>query len=145
MPALALRQQFSVHGEVLEQVEVLKNLGCLLAHDDDDIKAISAQLQKARATWAQVGQVLRSKNASPTVAATFYKELVEAILLYGSKTWVLSQTALVCLERFHICAAYQMATMHKSKWGAGDDMDLSMVGGCFAGERSENNGGLYWY
>jgi len=40
--ALALRQQFSVYGDVLEQVEVFKYLGRLLAQDDDDIRAICA-------------------------------------------------------------------------------------------------------
>jgi hypothetical protein len=54
-PAFALRQQFSVDGEVLEWVEVFKYLGRLLAQDDDDIQAICAQLRMACATWAQVG------------------------------------------------------------------------------------------
>jgi hypothetical protein len=83
--ALALRQQFSVNGEVLELVEVFKYLWRLLAQDDDDIQAIRTQLRKAHATWAQVGQVLRSKNISPHVITTFYKAVVQAILLYGSK------------------------------------------------------------
>ncbi len=42
--ALAIRQQFSVHGDVLEQVEVFKYLGCLLAQDNNDNQAIRAQL-----------------------------------------------------------------------------------------------------
>jgi hypothetical protein len=53
--ALALRQQFSVNGEVLKQVEVFKYLGRLLAQDNDDIQAIRIQLQKACATWAWTG------------------------------------------------------------------------------------------
>ena len=117
--ALALRQQFSVHGDVLERVEVFKYLGRLLAQDDDDIQAIRAQLRKARATWARVGQVLRSKNASPRVAAKFYTAVVQAVLLYGSKTWVLSTTALARLEGFHIRAAYWMAKQHKPRRGPG--------------------------
>ncbi len=52
---------------------VFKYLGRLLAQDDDDIQAIRAQLRKARATWARVGQVLRAENAPPRVAAKFYK------------------------------------------------------------------------
>ncbi len=78
----------------------------MMAQDDDDIQAIRAQLQKARSTWAWVRQVLRSKNASPFVAAQFYQAIIQAILLYGSKTWVISRTALAWLEGFHICAAY---------------------------------------
>ncbi len=117
--ALALRQQFSFNGEVLERVKVFKYLGCLLVQDDDDIQAICVQLWKARAIWAGVGQVLRNENVSPHVAATFYKAVVQAILLYGSKTWVLSRTALVRLEGFHIRAVYWMAKMHKPKQGPG--------------------------
>jgi hypothetical protein len=117
--ALALRQQFSVHGDVLERVEVFKYLGRLLAQDDDDIQAICAQLRKARATWARVGQVLWKENASPRVAAKFYTAVVQAVLLYGSKMWVFSTTALTWLEGFHIRAAYQMAKQHKPRRGPG--------------------------
>jgi hypothetical protein len=86
--ALALRQQFLSNEDVLEQVEIFKYLGRLLGQDDDDddIQAIRAQMRKARATWARVGQVLRSENAPPCVAAKFYKAIVHAVLLYGSKT-----------------------------------------------------------
>ena len=83
--ALALWQEFSIHGDVLEQVEVFKNLGSLLPQEDEDIRAIHAQLRKSRATWACVGHVLRSKNASPQVTAKFYKAMVQAMSLYGSK------------------------------------------------------------
>jgi hypothetical protein len=116
---LAMRQQFSVDGEVLEWVKVFKYLGLLLAQDDDNIQAIRDQLQKARVTWAWVRQVLRIENVSPHVAATFYKAVVQAILLYGSKTWVLSRMTLARLEGFHIRAAYRMVKMHKPKWGPG--------------------------
>jgi hypothetical protein len=115
--ALALHQQFSGAGEVLQQVEVFKYLGRLLAQDDDDIQAIRTQLQKACTIWARVDQALRNKNVSPHIAATFYKAVVQAILVYGSKTWVLSRTALACLEGFHIRAAYRMAKTHKPKQG----------------------------
>ena len=47
---LALHQQFRVRGDVLQQVEVYKYLGRMMAQDDDDIQAICAQLQKARST-----------------------------------------------------------------------------------------------
>ena len=57
---------------------------------------------KARGTWACVGQVLWSKNALPFVAEQFYQAILQATLLYGSETWVISQTALARLERFHI-------------------------------------------
>ena len=118
--ALALRQQFLVHGEALEQVEVFKYLGRLLAQDDDDLQAIRNQMRKARGTWARVGQVLRAENVPPQIAAKFYKAVVQAVLLYGSETWVLSTAALASLKRFHIHAAYRMAVKHKPRKGPGN-------------------------
>ncbi len=50
--ALALRQQYTIHGNVLEQVEVYKYLERMMAQDNDDAQAIRAQLRNARATWA---------------------------------------------------------------------------------------------
>jgi hypothetical protein len=97
----------------------MTSLGRLLAQDDDDIQAIRAQLQKARATWARVGQVLQAENVPPRVAAKFYKAVVQAVLLYGSETWVLSTTALASLGGFHIRAAYRMAVRHKPRRGPG--------------------------
>ena len=79
---------------------MFKYLGRLLAQDNDDTQAIRQQLQKARGVWAQVGQVLRGENATPQVAAKFYKVVIQAILLYGSKTWNLTASALPRLEGF---------------------------------------------
>jgi hypothetical protein len=118
--ALALCQQFTVHRDVLEHVEVFKYLGRMMAQDDDDIQAIQAQLQKARATWARVGEVLWSENASPPIATRFYQAIVQAILLYGSETWIISRTALARLEGFHIRAAYRMAKANKPKRSPGN-------------------------
>jgi hypothetical protein len=116
--ALALRHKFNVNGTVLERVEVFKYLGHLLAQDDDDAQAIRQQMQKAWGVWARVGQVLRGENVTPWVAATFYKAVVQAILLYGSKTWNLTASALARLERFHIRVAYKLAREHQPKQGA---------------------------
>ncbi len=70
--ALAIRQQFSIHGDDLEQVEVFKYLGRLLAQNDEDIQAIHNQLRKACAMGACVGQVLQAENVSPLLVKKFY-------------------------------------------------------------------------
>ena len=110
--ALALRQQFTMHGDVLERVEVIWYLGRLLLQDDDDIQAMRSQLCKAHGTWARVGQVLRKENAPPRVSAKFYKAIVQSILLYGRETWVLSTASLARLEGFHLRTACRMAKKH---------------------------------
>jgi hypothetical protein len=65
-----------------------------------------------------VGQVLRGENTAPRIAAKFYKAVVQAVLLYGSKTWNLTNSALARLKGFHVCAAYKMARKHRPKRGA---------------------------
>ena len=110
--ALALRQQFTIHGNVIERVEVYKYLGWMMAQYDDDAQAIHAQLRKARPTWAWVGKVLWGENTSPTIATKFYLAVVQAVLLHGSKTWVISLQAMAQLERFHIRATWRMAQRH---------------------------------
>ncbi len=100
--ALALRHQFTVHGDTLEMVEVFKYLGRMMAQDNNDAQAVRHQLHKAQGTWACIGQVLRSENATPWVAAKFYKAVVQAVLVYGSKTWNLTKAVLARLEGFHV-------------------------------------------
>ncbi len=45
--ALALREQFMVHGDVLEKVKVYRYLVHLLLQDDNDVQAMRSQLCKA--------------------------------------------------------------------------------------------------
>ncbi len=120
--ALAICCQFTVHGDALEKVKVFKYLGRMMAQDNNDIQAMRHQLRKAQGTWAGVGQVLRSENATPQVAAKFYKAVVQAVLIYDSKTWNLTKAVLARLEGFHVRAAYRMAQVHwprrmaRSRW-----------------------------
>jgi hypothetical protein len=116
--ALALHRQFLVHRDMLEHIEVFKYLGRLLVQDDNNAQAIRQQLQKAWGVWAHVGQVLRGENTAPRIAAKSYKAVVQAILLYGSKTWNLTNSALARLKGFHVCVAYKMARTHHPKRGA---------------------------
>jgi hypothetical protein len=116
--ALALCHQFTVHGDALEKVKIFKYLGKMMTQDDNGIRAMQYQLRKARGTWARIGQVLRSENATPWVAAKFYKAVVQAVLLYGSETWNLTKAVLAQLEGFHVQAAYRVAQVHPPRWVA---------------------------
>ncbi len=66
--------------------------------------------------------MLRSENVTPWVAAKFYKAVVQAVLLYGSKTWNRTKTVLAQQEGFHVQVAYRMAQVHwprrvaKNRW-----------------------------
>jgi hypothetical protein len=117
LAALALRKLFHVEEEVSEKVDLFRYLGRILALDDDDVQAVRQQIKKAQEIWARVDRVLTGENTPLKVSTKFYKAIVQSVLLYGSKTWNLTITALARLEGFHIRAAYRMAEKHKPKKG----------------------------
>ena len=100
--AVALDAKFYAYGEELERVEVFKYLGRLIPFDDDDTQAVRGNLAKARRVWARNSRALRAENASARVCGMFYKATVQSVLLFGSKTWVLSPATLQRLEVFHV-------------------------------------------
>ncbi len=53
-----------------------------------------------------------------TGVRVFYKSVVQAVLLFGSESWVLTPVLLKRLEGFHIWYVYQMARTHRQKCGS---------------------------
>ncbi len=110
--ALALREQFAVHRDVLEKVKVYRYLGRLLSQDNNDVQAVRSQHCKVHGTWARAGQVLHRENAPPGTSAKFYKAIMQSVLLYESKMWVLSKAVMARLKGFNTRMVYWMAKEH---------------------------------
>ena len=89
-------------------MEVFKYLRRLIPIDNDDTQVVRRNLAKARRVWARISRVLRSENASTRVCGMFYKATVQSVLLFASKTWVLSPATLKRLEGFHAKAERRM-------------------------------------
>ena len=60
-------------------------------------------------------KVLRTEKATPRVCGMLYRVTVQAVLLYGSKTWVMLPASVWTLEGFHIYCACQLTGMVPSK------------------------------
>ena len=118
--ARALEVEFTAYGEPLEQVDVFKYLGRLLAMDDNDMQAVRHNLRKARGVWKRFSVLLRRENLPPRVCGMFYKAVVQSVLLYGSETWTLSASSMKCLEGFHYLAACRMARVNRPRRARGD-------------------------
>ena len=95
---VAMDAKFYAYGEELEQVEVFKHLRRLIAFDDGDTQAVRGKLAEARRVWARISRILRAENAYARVCGMFYKATVQSVLLFGSKTWVLSPATLQRLD-----------------------------------------------
>ena len=61
--------------------------------------------------WGRLSWVLQKENAPVKVCASFYRATVQAVLLFGSETWVTTPSMLRTLEGFHLRAARRMTGM----------------------------------
>jgi hypothetical protein len=92
---------FTVLGTPIERVKEFKYLGRILDESDDDWPALQSNLKKARAKWGRIGRILSREQANPRVMATFYKAIIQSVLLYGAETWVLTKRMMQPLRSFH--------------------------------------------
>ena len=58
-------------------------------------------LGKARKSWGKVAAVLGKRKVNAQKMAYFYQAIVQAVLLYGSETWVMTQPIIQKLNTFH--------------------------------------------
>ena len=88
--------------EQIKGVEVLKCLRRILDRSNDDCTAVLRNIRKARKVWGGLGNLLRREGADPVVSSKFYPALVQALLFFGSETWVLTATMMQRLEGAHV-------------------------------------------
>ena len=77
-------------------------LGRVLLHNNINVPTMRRNLKRAWATSRRVSKILTRQEVPTPVAGMFYQEVVTAVLLYSSKSWVLPPSALKVLEGFHV-------------------------------------------
>jgi hypothetical protein len=93
---------FMVEGRPIENVKEFKYLGRILEENDQDWPAVQRNLKRARQKWGMIGRILSREGANePRTMATFYKAIIQSVLLYGSETWVLTKRMMQNLRSFH--------------------------------------------
>ena len=92
---------FTISGNPIKSTREFKYLGRILNEKDSDQPAIMYNLQRAREKWSRIGRILSKKGASPKTMGTFYKTIVQSVLLYGSETWTISKQMMKILRSFH--------------------------------------------
>jgi hypothetical protein len=92
---------FYIEGRLIKRVSKFKYLGRILTEEDSDNATVERNLQKARKSWGMVATVLARRETSAHKMAYFYQAIVQAVLLYGSETWVVTKDQLQKLNTFH--------------------------------------------
>ena len=109
--------RFEVDGKAIERVKAFTYLGRTLSEDDNDTKCITDRIAKARAKWWRIAKILKSEGANAKIMAKFYKAVIQAVLLYGAESWVLTKENLRKLNSFHLRAIRHMTGEHIRKRG----------------------------
>jgi hypothetical protein len=102
---------FTVNGEALERVFSYCYLGRPLAGNNSDWPALFRNVKKAKMKWGQIARPLIKTGIRMRIVGLFYKAIVQAVLLYGCETWVITPDMLRVLESFHNRTARRIANM----------------------------------
>ena len=85
----------------ISNVNVFKYLGHWLSKDDNDLTAVRANIKKAHAQWSKFSRILSREGAKLKTMGIFYRTIVQAVLLFDSETWVLTQRQEGLVRSFH--------------------------------------------
>ena len=81
---------FEVYGEHLESVPRFTYLGRVMTAGDDDWPAVAGNLNKARRSWGRLQRILRREGETPQISGSFFKAVVQQVLLFGAETQVVT-------------------------------------------------------
>ena len=105
MAARCGEMKFNLDGqegyERVQNVPTFRYLVRPLDQTDDDCPAVRRNIMRARLVWGRLGTLLRREWAYPKVSASFYREVVQAIIFYGSEMWVLLASIAKSIEGTH--------------------------------------------
>ena len=77
---------FEAYREQLESVPRFTSLGRVMMAGDDDWPAVAGNLHKARRSWGRLQRILGREGATPRISGSFFKAVVQQVLLFGAET-----------------------------------------------------------
>ena len=86
---------------------------------DDDWPAVVGNLVKARKSWGRLSRILSREGADKRVSGNLFKAVVQAVILFGAETWVLTLRIEQSLESFLHGAARQITRRQPRRGGPG--------------------------
>ena len=91
---------FEAYEKPMETVSTFKYLGQLMTTGDDNWPSVAGNLVKARKSWGHQSRILSREWADKRVLGNFFKAVVQAVLMFGAETGVLTPRIERALERF---------------------------------------------
>ena len=110
---------FETYGKSLETVATFKYLRWVMTAGDDDWPEVARNLVKSRKSWGRLSQILSRKGADKRVLRNFFKAVVQAVLLFGAETWVLTPRIERALDSFMHGSACGITVKHPRRGEGG--------------------------
>ena len=86
---------------------------------DDDWTAVAGNLLKVRKSWGRLSRILSREGADKRVSEIFFKAVVQAMLLFGAETWVLTPRIERALDIFQHMVARRITERKPRRRGGG--------------------------
>ena len=83
-------RDFSAYGRPQDMVTSFKYLGRVISSADDNWPELVKNLAWSRKVWSRMARILSRERAAPLVSGFFFKAVVQAVLLFGAETWVVT-------------------------------------------------------
>ena len=110
---------FQAYGEPLENVTAFRYMGRVMTVGDDDWPAVVGNLQRKRKSWGRLSHILSREGTDPKVSRFFFKMVTQAVLLFGTETWVLTPRVERSLSIFQHRVARRITRRQLSRLGDG--------------------------
>ena len=81
--------------------------------------AVAGNLEKARKSWGRLRGILSREGATKRVSGSFFKGVVQQVLLFGAETWVVTPMMERGLSTFIHVAARRLTGRQPQKGGMG--------------------------
>ena len=81
---------FSAYWCHLYMVTSFKYLGRLILETEDNWLAVVKNLAWVKTVWSRMSRILSREVAAPRVSSLFFKAVIQAVLIFGSETWVVT-------------------------------------------------------
>ena len=78
----------------IEWVTQFKHLSNILGEMDSEGPAVHRNIRKTRKVWRRLGNLLVQEGADSRVSALLYRAVIQAVLMFGSEYWVLSDATM---------------------------------------------------
>ena len=86
----SVERAFLAYRRPIDTVTSLKYLEQVLTEADKEFQSVLGNLRKAWKICACLARIMGCEGASPKFSGMFFKAVVQAVLLFGLETWVLT-------------------------------------------------------